>query len=222
MDLQTLITKITQHQLFLRLKNVIENNSYHNQEDVYSHLLKTMGIAQEQITGSFITNPQAKELFDQFIYVQIQGFKRRDIMILIALLHDIGKILSTKEGAKQKSILVTNSADRTFCPNHEYWGSTIVGNFLHEFNLPEEVITYIAQIIKLHDTFGDSYWDSKKSWPWELTLNDIKSRAEGYYKEALFNIYSDCFTAVPFQYGKEMIVKALNDPNLYTKREYVI
>lgn len=222
MNLEETINQITSNPLFLRLKNVIENNGYHDHEDVYSHLIKTVGIAKTQIHGSFITDPLAKTLYEQFINEEIQGIKRSDIMILISLLHDIGKILSTREGDVEKSILITNLEGKTSCPNHEYWGSTIVDQFLNGLNLPAEVITYISEVIKLHDTFGDTYWESKKTWSWDLTLNDIKSRAEGYYKEALFNIYSDCFTAAPFEHGKSMIIKAFNEPSLYTERKYVI
>lgn len=222
MNLEETINQITSNPLFLRLKNVIENNGYHDHEDVYSHLIKTVGIAKTQIHGSFITDPLAKTLYEQFINEEIQGTKRSDIMILISLLHDIGKILSTREEDVEKSILITNLEGKTSCPNHEYWGSTIVAGFLNKFSLPGDIVNYIAGIIKLHDTFNDAYWNSKKEWEWELVLNDIKSRAEGYYKEALFNIYSDCFTATPFEHGKSMIIRAFNDPSLYTERKYVI
>lgn len=222
MNLEETIAQIISKPLFLKLKGIIENNGYHDHEDVYSHSVKTVGIAKQQIDGAFITDPQAKALFEQFTSEEIQGIKRRDIIVLISLLHDIGKILSTKEDSLEKSILVSNSEGRTFCPNHEYWGSTIVDKFLNEFNLPEEVVTYVSQVIKLHDTFNDYYWESKKDWQWELTLNDIKSRAKGYYIETLFNIYCDNYTAPVSEYAREMIEKTFNDPKLYAERKYVI
>lgn len=224
MNLEETINKIISTPLFLKLKNIIENNPHREDkdEDTYSHLIKTLEIAKQQIDTPFITDSIAKTSFKNFINEEIYGIKRRDIMILISLLHDTGKILSTEENGLKKPILVTNSEGRTFCPNHEYWGSTIVDKFLDEFNLPAEVITYISCVIKLHDTFNDYYWESKKTWQWDLTLNDVKSRAEGYYKEALFNIYCDTFTASVSSYSREMIVKTFNDPKLYAERKYVI
>ena len=93
-----LIEKIIRNPLFLRLKNVVENNAWHDHEDVYSHSVKTKDIARREISGDFITNPQAKKLFQQFTNEDFNGMKRADIMILIALTHDIGKILYVKEG----------------------------------------------------------------------------------------------------------------------------
>lgn len=208
-----LIDKIIQNPLFLKLKDVVENNAYHTHEDVYSHLIKTKDIAQREIKGDFITNPEAKKLFLEFVNEDFHGMKRQDLIVIIALLHDIGKILP---------ILVTNSEGKTFCPGHEYQGSKIVGKLLKDLPLSEEIIPYISNVIRLHDTFGEGYMAAKKGWPFDALMADIQSRAEGLHKEAMFNVYCDCFTAEPFQYAKAMIVKLFNHPKLYEKREYTI
>lgn len=217
-----LIEKIIQNPLFLRLKDVVENNSYHDHEDVYSHSIKTKDWAIKEITGDFITNTQAKQSFLQFVNEEIDGMKRVDIMVLIALLHDIGKILSVRDEDKTHSLLVTNVFGMTVCPGHEYWGSTIVDQLLQNLDLSEKITHYIATVIKLHDTFNADYFEDRATWPADFLINDVKSRAEGLYKEALFNIYCDCFTVDPFQAAKKMVIKIFNDPKLYGKREYTI
>lgn len=222
MDLHTLILKVISSPIFLKLKNVVENNGYHDHEPVYDHLIKTKNIALKEIKGDFITSPEAKKLFLEFVNEDFQGMKRTDIMILIALLHDIGKILYVKEDHHSRSIVVTDSSGITSIPGHEYWGSTIVAEMLQGLTLNPEVITYIANIVGLHDTFGEVYFNIRKDWPIETLLNDVKSRAEGLYKEAMFNQYCDCFTAQPFEYGKEMLIKLFNELSLYINREYVI
>lgn len=222
MDLNTLISKIISNPIFLKLKNVVENNGYHDHETVYDHLIKTKDIAKREIAADFITNPEAKKLFLQFINEDFQGMRRAEIMTLIALLHDIGKILTVKEGNNIRSIVVTDSSGMTSIPGHEYWGSTIVTDTLQGLTLDPEVITYIANVVRLHDTFGEVYFNVRKDWSMETLLNDTESRAEGLYKEAMFNQYCDCFTAKPFEYGKEMLIKLFNQPGLYIKREYVI
>lgn len=220
--MEKLIDKIIQNPLFLQLKDVVENNIYHNHEDVYSHSLKVKNTAQREIKADFITNPDAKKRFLEFVEEDFYGYKRADIMILVALLHDIGKILQVKEGGTIRSLLVTNEEGITSCPGHEYWGSTIVSEITKDLSLPRETVEYIANVIKLHDTFNAQYWLDRKDWTMDTLLNDVKSRAEGLYKEALFNIYCDCFTAAPFQSAKEVIVKIFNEPKLYERREYVI
>ncbi|MDD5147806.1 MAG: HD domain-containing protein [Candidatus Daviesbacteria bacterium] len=221
-NMDALIGKIIQNPLFLRLKNVVENNLYHDHEDAYFHSIKTKDIALKEIKGDFISNPDAKNRFVKFTSEEFNGMKRADIMVLIALLHDIGKMLYVKEGNKTHSLLVTNSSSTTVCPGHEYWGSTIAAETLKNLSLTKEVIDYIAGIIKLHDTFNAEYWAVKKDWPMDMVINDVKSRAEGLYKEVLFNIYCDCFDAAPFQTAKAIIAKIFNEPKLYEKRQYII
>lgn len=216
------IEKVIQNPLFLKLKGVVENNGYHDHEDAYSHSVKTKDIAIREISGNFITNPEAKKAFTDFIAEDFHGFNRGDIIILIALLHDIGKILCVKENGNTHPLLVTDASGVTFCPGHEYWGSTIAALVLKDLSLPEEITVYIANVIKLHDTFSAGYFEGKQNWAGDLFINDVKSQAEGLYKEALFNRYCDCFTAEPFQAAKEMIIKIFNEPALYGKREYVI
>ncbi len=220
--MEDLIGKIIQNPLFLKLKDVVENGLYHNHEDVYSHVLKVKDRALQAINADFITNPEAKEKFNTFINEGFYGFKRGDLMILTALIHDIGKILYVKEGGQTRPILVTNEAGQTFCPGHEYWGSTIVGEVVQDLSLPKEVIDYLAAVIVNHDTFSPLYFDSKANLNFDLLINDVKSRAEGFYIEALFNIYCDCYNAAPFQKAQSMIVKIFNEPKLYRKREYVL
>lgn len=217
-----LIEKIIQNPLFLRLKNVVENNAYHDHEDTYSHCIKTKDIALREINGDFITNPGAKQSFLQFVNEDFYGFKRSDVMILAALVHDIGKMLSVKEDGQNRSLQATNSSGISSFPGHEYWGSTIAGELLKDLSLPKEIVKYMANIIKSHDTFSTPYFAGKADWPMETVINDVKSRAEGLYKEAMFNQYCDCFTAVPYQEAKKMIIQLFNEPELYKGREYVI
>lgn len=218
----TLIEKIIQNPLFLRLKSVVENNAWHDHEDVYTHSVKTKDKAQEEITGDFITNPEAKKLFQQFVNEDFHGMKRADTMILIALIHDIGKILYVKENNEVRSIKVTDKEGVTSLPGHEYWGSTIVSQVLQDLSLGEETISYISKGVKVHDGFQGDYLVSRKDWPMEKLINDIKSRAEGLYIESMFNNLCDVFTAPPFQPYKELVIKIFNEPSLYERREYVI
>lgn len=220
--IDSLIEQIIQNPLFLKLKDIVENNGYHDHEDVYSHSVKVKDTAIKELEAGFITNPEAKSAFLQFVNEDFKGYKRADIMILTALVHDVGKMLFIKEGDQMRPIKVTNNEGTTSFPGHEYWGSTIVGEFLRDLSLPKEVVEYIADIIKLHDTFGDTYFAGKIDWPMDTLLNDVKSRAEGLYKEAMFNQYCDCFTAEPYKEAKEMVIKIFNEPALYERREYVL
>ena len=52
--------------------------------------------------------------------------------------------------------------------------------------------------------------------------NDAKSKAEGYYKESMFNMYCDGYTAGAFEFGKKMIEEIFNEPTFYIPRQYFI
>lgn len=207
------INKIVQNPLFLTLKQVVENNGYHDHETVYDHLVKTRDIAVREIKADFIINPEAKKLFIKFVNERFQGFKRADMMILIALLHDVGKVLP---------LGFTDSNGTTFFPGHEYEGSKIVGKILKDSGIAEEVIHYISQVIKFHDTYNQAYMESKKGWLTDILIRDIQSRADGLYLEAMFNIYCDCYTAAPYQIARDTLIQLFNQPVLYKKTEYVI
>lgn len=216
------INRIIQNPLFLQLKNTIENNAYHNHEGAYSHSIKTKDIALEAIKGDFITNIEVRQEFLKFINENFYGMKRAEIMVLIALVHDIGKVLYVKEGDRTRPLLISDPSGNTMCPGHEYWGSTIVNQVLKDLPLNKEIIDYIKGVIKLHDTFNESYFAVKTNWPLDLLMNDVKSRAEGLYKEALFNVYCDCYALIPYQSAKEMVVRIFNEQSLYQERQYLI
>lgn len=206
--------------LFLKLKLVVENNPWHDHEVVYDHLIKTHKIASEQISGDFITDETAKKLFLDFINENVEGVKRKDLMLITALIHDIGKILYYKDGNKDQSLRHENSEGITRMPGHEYWGSTIVPKLLEDTGLSNGNTKIIENVVRLHDTFNDGHFSGFSNN--EELVDDIKARAEGFYKETLFNIYCDVFTAKPSEALVKKIAEIFNQLSLYTPREYFI
>lgn len=225
-NLDQIIDKITSHGLFLRLKDVVEHGEgWHDHEVVFDHLIKTANIAKEQVDGGFITNPEAKELFDNWMNEELGGMKRRNLSILIAILHDCGKILIFKEGEKTFPLITNRPGfkDQTLCPGHEYWGGEIVSpKILKEIGLDKNIIDYISQVIKLHDALGYVYLTGKEKWSIKDLVSDVKSKAQGLYKESMFNMYCDGYTAKAFEEGKKRLEEIFNAPSLYIAREYFI
>lgn len=219
-DVSSYIDRIVAHPQFSQLKNVIENNPWHDHENVFSHAMKTKDIAASEVSASFMQHPAAKRAFLAFMQETMHGLLRKDCMVLIALLHDVGKVLHYREGEEVKPLVFTKADGTTTAPGHEYWGSITGEQIAIDVGLPQEVIPYIARVIKLHDTFNDDYLRAKASWPKELFINDIKGRAEGVYIEALFTIYCDNYTASVSQDAQKIREQLFNDPSLYTPRAY--
>ena len=223
MHLDTSIQKIISHDLFVGLKNVVENiDGWHDHEDVYSHSIATMERAKEYSTGNFITNLHAKEKFLSWMDEDIEGTKLSDLLILTALLHDTGKILFYTEGEREHAINIMKENGQTNCPGHGYWGATlVVPKILENNDIPQKMQEYISTLVRLHEVFN-AFFFGKDQWSVsDLTLY-AKAQAEGYYKETMFNSYCDCFASPAFHMPKRKMEELFNDPNLYIPREYMI
>lgn len=206
-SLDDITAEITSHRLFQKTKNVVENiTGAHDHEPVYDHLIKTASIARKEREGKFITNAHAKELFLTFMHEEIDGTKRADIAVLTAMLHDTGKILFYRENGKTYPMNLHRANDQTSCPGHEYWGAMlVVPEILKPISLSDKVKKDISYTIRLHDALMHAYFQPRMSWSTEDVIQDIKSKAEGKYKEVLFNIYCDLYTAPSFAFAKPRV-----------------
>lgn len=218
-----IIDQILSHPNFLKLKNVIENiPQIHDNEDVYTHSLNTHKVAKEFLVNPPITDSKALNFFKEFMSQSLEGYKRNEILLIVALLHDSGKITEFTENGKRHSI---NShrpnmlPENTYCPGHEYLGSKLIVPSILKGVFSEKIIAYIQDLVRLHDTFNHYF---PKDWSDEEILYDIKFRAEGYFIETLFNSYCDTYFAPPFATTRNSILKLLNNPSLYSERDYYI
>jgi len=221
MKVDEIIEKIKIDPRFLKLKDVIENNTHHDHQPVYDHTMLVLKTAQEKITGDFITNPKAKELFINFTNEKIEGnTTRKDCMLLVALLHDIGKAAYYEDGEIEYSVLHEKNGI-TSCPGHEYVSSLFVPHLLKDLVL-EKTAEHITKIVGLHDTINDIYFNAMKDWPLKDVLDNIKSKSYGFYIESLFNIYCDVYHAGVSSHLREIAEKLFNYPDLYAKRIYYL
>lgn len=220
--LDSAVKTILSHPSFMKLQAVVENNSYHEHESVYDHLLKTFTLAKEKATGNFIKNTAAQKAFQTFTEKTTDGVTKKDMLILTALLHDIGKCLSYTDNNKTYDITLTLPDGTTRCPGHEYQGSLLIPTILEKITLPQSVLSSIENVIRLHDTFNEDYFRAKQQWHIQDLVTDAKTRAETFYLEALFNMYCDCYTAKPFQFAIPFIEKLFHEPSFYTPRKYFV
>jgi hypothetical protein len=220
-DINQIVEKILQDSNYQKLKEIVENNPYHNKQTVFDHAQLAFQKAKELLNGELITNEEAKEKYLAFLEEEIAGVKRKEILPLIALLHDIGKAGKFQEGERVQTILTYRNDGISETKGHEYVGSVLVEQILVDVNLPIEVKNYIEKAIRLHMTFiTELYFNPKVDWPIEQLLDDVKSMAEDIYVEMLFNAYCDGYVDEIFQTGIVMITKLFNEPRLYIPRSY--
>ena len=112
-------------------------------------------------------------------------------------------------------------AGATYNPGHEYWGSTLIPDVLRNTGLSENVIGHIANVVRLHGHIF-VYYNQISNPDLNNPATAVKSYMEGLHVEALFNSYCDTAHNKPQQSCRELIVKILNDPNVYITRNYLI
>lgn len=220
-DLEKTVKQIENNSNFRKLKNVIENNPYHDHESTYDHLLKTLRIAQKEIKGEYVNNTEAKTAFESYISVHIDGILKRDLMLIFALIHDIGKIIVFEENGRKIPMEIENADGTTTAKGHEYWGSLIVPEITKELDLSQGVIDYLSKCVRLHGTFSN-VWNENKEASAIKILPYLKRASEGIQVELIFNGYCDCFTAKPFQPAIPLIHELLNLPETYEEVKYSI
>lgn len=219
-ELTQLQEKIIAHPYFQKTKTVIENNVCHPNESVSDHLLATAKRAEEAITGEFITDKKAQDLFRNWLTEEHIGMQTKEIVFFVALLHDIGKLLVYQENGKQFSLNTTRRDGTTIAKGHEYWGGSVAQKILEEVGVSVDLAKYIANLVKLHNILMFPEFDKSKTL--EEHISDMKTLGRGFEKEILFNIYSDTKTCPLFQEWIKVIVQMFNSESLYHKREYFV
>ncbi len=220
-NLEEAVEKIKNNKSFLRLKKVIEDNSYHNKEPVYNHSIKTYNIAQREIAATFISNAEAKEKFNNYINQEISGIKKKDLMMIFALTHDIGKMIVFDDNGEKFHINQKIEEGTTLANGHDYWGSLIIESVLENTNLSKDAIEFLSKCIRLHNTFN-SCWRQYKNLGANRVLEEMKRVSENIHVELIFNGYCDCYSALPFQEAIPLIHEIFNNPKAYSQLKHSI
>jgi hypothetical protein len=117
---------------FYELRNIVENNDWHDNDPVFNHVL----FVSEKL-GEVLEN--VKDEISTYLGQKITNYTRKDILFLASLFHDI---------AKKETIVKDN--DVTTCQNHEEVGSIKVKKILDRFDLSEKEKAVVVKIVKNH------------------------------------------------------------------------
>lgn len=219
-SLSLLQEKIIAHPHFQKAKTVIENNTCHPNESVYDHLLITHKRATEIINGAFITNENARNLFTQWMREEKFSMRYKEIALLVALLHDIGKILVYEENGKQFPLSALQKDGKTIALGHEYWGADVAEKILLDVGVSKELANYVATIVKLHGNLFFLQVDATKII--DEHVADMKALGRGFEKEILFNVMADVTTCPLFQNWLKIVHQVFNEESFYHTRKYFV
>ena len=124
---------------FYELKEVIENNDWHNNDSVFNHTLTVLEKLEELLKN-------VKDKISNYLNQKITNCTRKDLLFLAALFHDIGK--------KETMVKKGNWAE---CPKyeHEKYGSVKVKKILKRIDLSGNEKDIVIQIVRHH---GDIHY----------------------------------------------------------------
>jgi len=114
------------------LEKVIENNPWHNNDPVLSHIISVV-TELNNLIGT--VNDNIKEYLNQ----KIKNYSKRKLLFLAAIFHDIAK----KETLKKENNI-------TLCLRHEKIGAKKLKNIISRFDLMEKEKEFVIEIVKNH------------------------------------------------------------------------
>lgn len=124
---------------FYELKKVIENNDWHKNDSVFNHTLAVLEHLEKILENT-------KYKITSYLNKKVDNYKRKDLLFLGALFHDIGK----KETMVKKGKWAEYPRDK-----HEKYGSVKTKNILKRMDLSENEKSIVIQIVRCH---GDMHY----------------------------------------------------------------
>ncbi|MFH1661728.1 MAG: HD domain-containing protein [Candidatus Falkowbacteria bacterium] len=158
---------------FFELKKCIENNSWHNNDSVFSHTLSVL----EELKKLLRT---VNNKINSYLNQQIDNYSRKDLLFLSTLFHDI---------AKTDTLIEENNL--TSCPDHEEIGSEKVKDILERFDLSGKEKVIVIDTIKYHGKIHPIL--SLKNTNIEKQFADFKQRHHDIFIELILLGMSDTF-----------------------------
>lgn len=221
-NLEEITQRLLKHPYFEKAKRVEEIGPGHPEDSVYTHLVQTSEFIKKHLNGNFITNTEARKLFQNFVNQKIEGISYSGIAVITGLVHDIGKILSYEEERKISPInVLMPNGSQSHSPNHEYYGSVLVIPLLKEVGVEGKIAKYISEIVRLHMTVFD-YYKGTKGYSMRETIDYLKPRMEGLHREVCLNAYGDIAQNQNISDCWELLGRLFEEPHFYTTRKYFV
>lgn len=154
---------------FYDLKNVVENNLWHNKQVTFDHVLEVF----ENFNKIIKSSPNnLKNYLNQKIGLN----SKKDILSFCALFHDI---------AKPETVLKDGSS----CPNHEEIGAKKIKKTLKKFDFSPEEQIIIVIIIKNHAIIHNILKPENKNQ--KKDFEKFKKRFKDLYIDLCLIAYAD-------------------------------
>lgn len=157
---------------FYELKNIIENNSWHKNESTFNH---TLNVLDNYLR---FLNKNKNNNLRKYLGQKIDNYKRKDLLHLAIVLHDIGKVETIVKNGKKSSF-----------PKHEIISVLKSRKILKRFNLSSNEASIILGTIKNHSKEHDIVDISNNNL--KIQFNDIIKNISTYVIELTILVMMD-------------------------------
>ena len=124
---------------YYQLKNVIESNGWHDNQNVYDHSLDSARALRDITKFDYLAD-QERENLQGYLAQRIDAHTRMELLMVATLFHDIGKSISLQH----------NPQGSTNSPSHGILGSWVAQPHLEKFELSAKEKTFILALISDH------------------------------------------------------------------------
>lgn len=162
------------------LKGIVENNAWHDNDDVYVHIMTVFNNLKKNLLLEFIKDSQVKERLNKYLNQKVGALTKRQILLWCGLLHDIAKPQTIK-----------NNNGVTSCPNHEPEGAVIAKKIFNRLNFSEQDAERLYQIIYNHSVPHQLLNPMKNSEQIKNAAGEVKTKFGDIFIELLFLGLSD-------------------------------
>jgi len=161
------------------LNGVVENSPWHLNQNVFDHTVLVLK-SLESLLNSLSTKKSGGSL-NKALDSKLGKYRKRDLLKLAALYHDIGKSETIEE----------NEKGTTSCPDHEAAGAKIAAIYFDKFSLTKDQIDYLKRLITLHTVIIDYLKKIDEKDKEEYYLSEYKKHVGELYLELMFLFHSD-------------------------------
>lgn len=132
-----------------KLKGTVENNAWHDNDNVFTHTVAVFNKTLEALSFSFIGNGERRRQLQNYFHQPVARLPyiygsffttKGDVLLFATAFHDIAK----------PQTFTINSDGKTACPNHEALGADISKEILIRNGFQKEVVQRAAAIIVNH------------------------------------------------------------------------
>lgn len=123
-----------------RLKSIVEKSDWHDNEDVFTHTLKTLNEIDLLLNFDWIEIKCLKDYWINYFNKKISKLTRLQVLRIATLIHDFGKY----------DTIIYDKKNRSSCPDHEIISANYVDKYFSLFNMSEKEINRCKKIVINH------------------------------------------------------------------------